>query len=398
MSSTIPHRYVTPTYPGAAGFDYFNVISGGTGGTGSAYMDLAKVGGPNAGTYAVAFGEDATSSNANRGMRALAQNDDYIDNLLHRLIAVPVVSTGGPSGSTTTTVTLPVATFLGTSGYSTAPASLNMLFEITDSNNDEIIDPGTGATVAVASVTLGTGDTIGGGGANGNFSGNTVQLNISPAIPASVSYKVKYATQSDLADLPIDALTAINIRGANEIDGAVENLLRELHGNNESWNAAWDSTIWDLASGGINERYNRSSTGNPGSPPEAYFPTGNLNVDGGGSWFVCFGPALTGYSGNIGPYVDPMNAIFVSKFQDRGASSSGGMTGFVGFGTRLTGTAWTGESVYTPGAATFMALWPHYFQNTIHATNPYTRILDGASAAFTVVGSWTPTPARRSSR
>lgn len=389
MSSTIPHRYVTPSYPGAAGFDLFNVISGGTGGSGSAYMDTAKVGGPNAGTYAVAFGEDATSNFANRGLRALAQNTDYLDNLLHRLIATTVRTADVTAGSPVSAVTLPVNTFLGTAGYNTSPASLNMLFEITDSNDDEIIDPGTGGKVRVSSVTLGSGDSIGGGGANGNFSGNTVQLNISPSIPTSTTYRIYYGTQTDLADLPIDALTTVKIRGADEIDASVENLFRLLHGNNESWNAAWDSTIWDLTMSGINERYNRS-TGSSlfSSPPESYFPT-QFNGAGAGAWFLRTGPAITGYTGNTAQaYADPMNALFVSKFVDTGLVASGGMTGFVAFGSRRTGAAWTGETTLAPGAGTFMALWPHNFQNTIHATNPYTRILDGATAAFTNVGSY----------
>jgi hypothetical protein len=85
------HRFVDPTYnliggsfPGTIGaqtYDRVNVISGGTGGGGAANADAAKVGGPNAGTYFVAFGEDATSSFANRGLRALAENTDFLDNV-----------------------------------------------------------------------------------------------------------------------------------------------------------------------------------------------------------------------------------------------------------------------------------------------------------------------------
>lgn len=388
MSSTIPHRYVTPAYPGAAGFDLFNVISGGMGGSGSAYMDTAKIGGPNAGTYAVAFGEDATSSNANRGMRALAQNCDYLDNLLHRLIATTVRAADTLAGAPVTTVILPVSTFLGTAGYSTSPASLNMLFEITDNNDNEIIDPGTGGKVRVASVTLGSGDAIGGGGANGNFSANTVQLNISPSIPTGVTYRIYYGTQTDLADLPIDALTSVKIRGADEVDATVENLFRLLHGNNLSWNAAWTSTIYDLAISGLNERYARSSVNYAGSIPEAYWSTA-LNVDGAGGWIVRGGPALTMYTNgdDTAYYTDPLNALFAAKFIDT-QGDSGGNVGYAAYGSRHSGTAFTGETPREPGHSTFLGLWPHGYQNTVHATNPYTRVLEWATAAFTTVGAY----------
>lgn len=93
------HRYVDPTYdrlggafPGVIGaqtYDRINVISGGTGGGGSSNADGPKVGGPNAGTYLVAFGEDATSSFANRGLRALAQNTDFLDDIVRGSIPRP---------------------------------------------------------------------------------------------------------------------------------------------------------------------------------------------------------------------------------------------------------------------------------------------------------------------
>lgn len=384
------HRWATPSYHGGlpSGYDLINVVSGGTGSSGSAFADGAKSGSnPNTGTYFVAWGEDATSSNANRGLLALAQNTDLLDSLLRQDLAYAVRTNDVTPGSPVSTVVLPTNTFIGTTGYTTSVNDLQRLFEILDSNNDEIIDPTSGQHVQVASVTLGSGDVIGGTGGNGSFSGNTVTLNISPSIPTGVTYRIWYASRTNLATLPMDALTTIKIRTAEEVSAGVENLFRLLHGNNEAWNASWDSTIWDLASGGINERYNHSTTGN-GTTPEAYFPTGILNTPGAGSWFQRTGPALSGYSGNSGAYVDPMNALFVSKSVDTTTALSGGNTGFVAFGSRLTGTAFTGESTYVPGAATFMALWPHYFQSAIHATNPYTRILDGATASFSLVGAY----------
>ncbi len=382
MSSSAPHRYVTPTYPGQGGWDYFNVVSGGVGASGSAYMDGAKVGGPNVGTFAVAFGEDATSSNANRGLRALAQNTDWLDNLLHRPIATKV-RTGdvGPTGSPTSSITLPTTTFLGVAGTPSTVAGYNLLFEVLDSNDDEIIDSGSDAKCKVTAVTLGTGDVIGGGGANGNFSGNTVGLTISPSIPTGTTYRVYYGTRTNLADLPLDAFTTISIRGAQEVSATVEILLRELHGNSEGWNANWDSTIYDLAASGLDERYGRNPTASPASPPEAYWPSG-VNTAGSGGFIHRTGPALTVYSDNTTAYVDPLNALFATKSNDTVSHGPGGGVSFAAYGSRSSSNTITGETTLVPGFGDYLVLWPHTFDNTTHATHMRTRIQEWGTAAF----------------
>ena len=63
------HRLGVPSYFGGlpGGYDYINNAISGT----PANADGAKSGGPNAGTYFVAFGEDATSSDFNRANKAL---------------------------------------------------------------------------------------------------------------------------------------------------------------------------------------------------------------------------------------------------------------------------------------------------------------------------------------
>lgn len=92
------HRFVDPAYflfggesfPGSSpgsvgGHTYYraNVVSGGTGGSGSANAEPQKSGGnPNDGTFWVAFGEDGTSGNTNRGFKALTENTDVIDDIL----------------------------------------------------------------------------------------------------------------------------------------------------------------------------------------------------------------------------------------------------------------------------------------------------------------------------
>lgn len=384
------HRFVTPTYFGGlpVGYDLINVVSGGTGAGGSAFADGAKGGGnPNTGTYFVAWGEDATSSNANRGMKALSQNTDLLDDLLHRDLALAVKTTDATAGSPVPTVILPTNTFLGTSGYTTSTADLARLFTILDTNDDELIIQSTGQKVQVTSVTLGTGDVIGGGGANGSFSGNTVQLNISPSIPTGVSYRIWYATRTNLAVLPADALTTIKIRNAEEVPAEVENLFRLLHGNNLAWNAGWTSTIWDLALSGLNERYSRATAAST-SAPEAYWATG-INTIGAGGWINRQGPGLTVYSGDAGELTDPLNALFVGKNVDTDYTASGGVVSFAAFGSRRSSSANANEVLggLTPGAAAFMAIWPHGFGSGL-STNYFTRVVSGSSATLSNVGGY----------
>lgn len=388
------HRLVAPTYytggptfPSESGVTYDYINNGGAGTP--SFADGAKVGGPNAGTYFTGFGEDATSQNVNRPSRALADNCDHLDNLLHRSIASAVRTADVNPGAPVSTITLPVGTFLGIAGYTSSTADLNRLFEILDSSDEEIINQSTGATIRVTSVTLGAGDAIGGGGANGSFSGNTVQLNIAPSIPASQIYRVYYGTRANLATLPLDALTSIKIRGAEEVSGVVENLLRQLHGNNLSWNASWTSTIWDLAASGLADRYNRGTSASPGGAPEAYWST-TLDTEGAGGWILRTGPALTVYSGGDDTGLsDPLNGLFVAKNIDTIPEQSGGIVSYAALGSRRSSTANADESApdRTPGAATFMGLWPHDF-GPVSAADFYTRVEAGSTVTLSNVGSY----------
>lgn len=386
------HRYVTPTYYGGlpVGYDLINVVSGGTGAGGSAFADGAKgLGNPNTGTYFVAWGEDATSSNANRGLRALAQNTDLLDDLFHRDLARPVRTNDAVAGAPVSTVVLPTNTFLGTAGYTTSVADLARLFSILDDSDNEIIIQATGQKVQVTSVTLGAGDAIGGGGANGSFSGNTVQLNISPSIPTGTTYRIWYADRTNLGTLPVDAFTTIKIRGAEEVSSAVEDLFRLLHGNNLSWNAGWTTTVYDMAASGLYDRYSRLTANEMGTPPESYWQQG-LDTSGSGGWIRRTGPALTVYTAGdeAGAYSDPIGALFAAKFIDTAPFDSGGVNGFVVYGARRSGSNTTGESTHEPGSASFLSLWPHHYINTVHATNPYTRIFEGATATLANVGAY----------
>ncbi len=224
------HRYVQPTYFGAPSipqgpapitfngipYRFLNVTSGGVGaGDGSAFMDGAKADGPNAGTFVQAFSEQGRAIFANRGLRALAENTDHLDDLFHRDIASPVRTSLTTAGSPVSSIALPASTFIGNAGG----YPLDGLFSILDDTNQEILNGTT--KVVVQSI---TGATVGGG-----FSNGAITLNLNVAIPVTTQYRVYYATRSNLAELPVDALTSISVRVSEEVAAPVRNALAALN-------------------------------------------------------------------------------------------------------------------------------------------------------------------------
>ena len=327
------YRRTAPAYFGGlpAGYAYINNLLSGT----PAFADGAKGSGPNAGTFYVAFGEDATSSDANRPADALATNTDALDDLLHRDIALVVRTTDtGPTGSPTPTVTLTgPGIFLGNAG-----AQLKDLFHVTDANDDDIDVAGT--KVLVQSF---TGGTIGTGFSSGNI---TLTFNVS--IPTGTTYHIYYGTRTNWATFPSDGLTMTRIRGAVDVDAQVEELFRLLHGNGEAWNAAWDSTVWDLTAGGLDARYRRSTTGVAGA----------FNVAGSGGQITRDGPApsvLSQVSSRLQP--DEFLGGWAAHLRDIGAQRSSGALGSWGFVADTHRWQTAGELASAPSLGGFLSIW-----------------------------------------
>lgn len=339
------HRLSVPGYFGGlpAGYDYINNALSGT----PANANGALTYGPNIGSYYVGFGDDGTSANANRPNNALAQNTDYLDNLLHQDIAIPVLSATAAGGPGVTSLVLPANTFLGVAGTTNTQAGLLPYFHITDDSNNDIIDPTTGLPVQVASLTLTGGDTIGNG-----FSTNTVTAVFTEAIPTGRNYRIYYATRSQLANLPQDAFINIRIRAAQEVPEETENLFRELHGNSLAWDAAWTSTIWDLSLSGLDERYKRATVADSSVP--AGWPVAITNdTAGSGAWYTRTGPGLTGYSAQSvtgGTYTLGVGwmagALFAALDRDTGATVATPLAG-TRYGGETTGFYYLGGQRYT---------------------------------------------------
>ena len=300
------HRFTAPSYysaptlaaaPAVATFDsiqydFFNVVSAGTGAGGSAFADGYKAAGPNTGSYLVAFGEDASSSNANRGLRALGENTDHLDDLVHRDLAIPVRTVAVTPGIAVPSIALPPGTYVG----HTLTYPLELLFDLVDDQDREIFNPATGAKIKVASIS----DAVIGDG----FSAGVVTLTLSEPIPIAQTYRLYYAARTNVANLPVDAFTFIKVRGAQEVNAEVEATFAHLQAPlsvGQPWNAVPYTTLYDAAFSGLNERYKRSATKDVALP--AYHPGSiAMNTPGSGSWFekTNVGPGLTGYSSVTG--------------------------------------------------------------------------------------------------
>lgn len=279
------HRLVVPTYFGGlpvSGYDYINnpPLNGDAGVAASA--DGKKASGVNAGTYLVAFQEDALSAAVNRGFKALAENTDMLDDLFHRDIAVTVRTSDVTAAAPVSSIVLAGQVFVGENGVSNNQAQRDLLVSILDSNDHEILVGD--VEVKAALIHNGSSTNVVGTQASGFFNTPTVNLNV--AIPIGVTYRVYYGERSNLAALPKDALTNIRIRGAQEVDADVERTLRDLHAaTGATWNGPWLATINSLVRTGLDGRY-RLTTSDPGGSPAADTP-------GNGAVITRDGQALT---------------------------------------------------------------------------------------------------------
>lgn len=307
------HRLVVPTYFGGlpGGYDYINDPSANGDPGSAAFADGKKGAGPNQGTYLVAFGEDASSSNANRGLKALAENTDILDNLFHRDIALGAQTLDVLAASPVSSLVLSGQVFVGEFGVSNNQAQRDRLVSVLDNNDNEIITAG-GTVVKALLIHNGSNVNVVGTQSSGFYNTPTVTLNA--PIPTGTTYRVYYGERGNLATLPKDAFTGIKIRSAQEVSGEVERVLRDLHAaSGANWNDAWLATINSLARTGLDGRYRLSSTSDPGGGTA-------MDTPGNGGFITRDGPGvrlraptyLLDTVGTVGidRYPDPFLAMF----------------------------------------------------------------------------------------
>lgn len=187
------HRLTVPSYTGGlpSGYDYVNNAVVGT----PAPAEGARIGGPSAGTYFFSTGDDATAPYANRGLAALAQNTDYLDDLFRRDLATPIRADVAGGGSTVSSFVLPANTFVGVPGTPNTPEGIGTFISITDEDGQPLFN---GSRCLVTSIT--------GAAVGSNFSVGAITCTVSPVIPASTNYRIYYGTKSNLATMAIDTI------------------------------------------------------------------------------------------------------------------------------------------------------------------------------------------------
>lgn len=225
------HRLTTPSYLGGmpGSHDYINNTPGDPS---QAPADGAKSGGPNAGTLFVAFGEAGTSSNTNRANKALAQNDDFIDNVISAEMPVPAELTVTAPGGVVTTYQLMDDVFVGISGvYLDTTEWKDKLIRVVDpTTGNEILGSGNLPVRATAIKDNTNTSNVVGSPASGFYT--NPYLTLTPGVPTGVDFKIIYGKRSSLVKVikdktNLDALTRVALPGSPQVVGEVERFMHE---------------------------------------------------------------------------------------------------------------------------------------------------------------------------
>ncbi len=386
------HRRTTPTYPGGlpGGYDYINnpALNGDPGL--AAPVDGKKASGPNQGSYFVTFTEAAKALAPNRGLDALAENCDILDNYVRA--GQPVIRrtdfAGG--GAPVASILLNVNNVYVGSGSDTPStandqATRNRLFKVVDQNDNEIEVSGT--TVVVSLVHDGSSNNYVGNVAGGFV--NTPTLNFTPSIPTGQAYRVYYGSRRNTHEIltqKAGELVYEQIRSSHRVTGDVQATLRVLHNaaGTGLWNAAWPSTLDDLRYGGFDRTYRNDSAKPITSPDTDRYPL-NTSGAGNGAWMRRDGKALSMYSADAAAYVDPSQALQRLVFAD--TTQIRGSVGLLVEASYREGSsaAYAGESDRHTGFASFLVADVRRTTGSAHATNPRTRVLAGSSVTLTTL-------------
>jgi hypothetical protein len=285
--------------PLPADYDYINndpADPAGTAALSPAYVNTGpKASGYNEGTYFLAWRDEAVSANVNRVAAALADNDDYLDNILRRRMATPkVVEVTVNSGDTS--IVLSDWVWTGTD----VAANPLRLVAILDDNATFV--ESTFVSGGVRSI-LGPTDIRN----NANLAtvvgtGWVENPRISINDPeATKTIYVVYGVRDSLTTAHAGALHERQTFA--NVNFEMIDMYDRLKGGSASadWHDAGVTTLYDTGWSGLQEAYGRATTRDISAP--AYHPAAQtLNTPGAGSWFTkpYNGPGMWGFSGITG--------------------------------------------------------------------------------------------------
>ncbi len=273
------HRLTVPTYHGGlpSGYDYVNNAVSGT----PAPADGPKAGGnPNDGTYFIAFGEDATSSNSNRANAALAENCDLLDDLFNTSQVV-MRYVEGTTGGAVNDIAITGEIYVG--GSAETPAVVNDQFtrdglvHITDGSGNELVI--NESVVSCSLIHDGSSTNVVGTTADGFYTNPTVRL--SQYIPSGTTYRIYYLARRSLSDVI-----------KNKPGEFFTNQVRRM-----------EHVPSGLQLQGMDEKYRRSPTYTAQTPahlPHAISLVDPQNARGNGAWFWKNSIPITGFVDRYG--------------------------------------------------------------------------------------------------
>ena len=295
---------------------------------------LSMAGNPYNGTFFVGGKEDAADVFANRAHAALASNIDQIDNAIRRGVAV-IQRHVWAGGAITFTFPIGTVVWVG-SGMPGNEVEIVNRFDMAN------LVTSVGGLLYASAWTIGAPDAAG-------FATITDVTFNEAVLPGQ--YYIYIGTKAGLAELPRDAMFTHLLHGIPQISPKVQVLLQQLHAPvgslwQQNWDAAWGTTIEELALSGLNERYHRSRTANGLHLADDYAKVlaaeagwvspALANTAGGGAWILRAGAAPTVVSSRevANPLAtDRLNACWRAVMVDHPATG-GGSSGFVVHGGR----------------------------------------------------------------
>jgi hypothetical protein len=367
------HRYAQPSYflfpgesfpalPGGTGtvgtntYDYVNVVSAGVGaGDGSANTDVQKASGPNQFTYFVAFGEDATSLNANRGFKAAFESLDVLDDVVRT--SLPKLATVSGASPSANGIQIVGDVWCGSSALTPADS----LVGASDSQERPLYN---GINlVAITDIDNGTpGNSVIG---TGWVTNPTVRF----SLPVVSSYVLYYGARTSLGRL---AESEPGAWWTQDIEA-----LNQGHRNS------------GIFQHGLDELYRRSSAPTTPNPP--------LNTPGSGAFIVRDGPSvrlqLPTQNWGTAPYPDKFLAGYAVSYPAYNVASSfatnnGGDTGLLALAGYRSSSDAAELSAAGPLRAAVATQIPRNVNNANWGgSSAYTRIPAAAAATLNVGGS-----------
>lgn len=183
---------------------------------------LSQSGHPNEGTYYIGFANDGTSEEANRPHDALAENTDFLDDVVSG--QMPVIDhVDGSAGAPISSLVITGDIFMGMSGvYTNTQDFRDRLIAVLDANTlNELVDAnGVKVTVSAIRDNTNTFNRVGAASSPGGDFETNPTINFSPPIPTGADYRIVYARRSSL-------VTAL--RTGTDRDFPVRTAIRNSH-------------------------------------------------------------------------------------------------------------------------------------------------------------------------